>query len=165
VVCKVSDACIIKRRTGWKTIPAGPDRPHVELCGASAWAMHTDHLARVTDRGWQRVAGDPPWSGPDGFWANDDDDIWVAVAANDRIFHFDGRRWDSQPSPVPGPRSMWATGPGAVWLVGDGGAAHYDGTNWRRVDGLAGPLREVRGSSAEDVWTGGASGLWHGTRG
>jgi len=164
VVCKVGDVCIIKRRTGWKTIEAGEGLPLVELCGADAWAIHDHHLAKLTQSGWVKAAGGPPWQSPSGFWAVSDDNIWVATEADSQLYHYDGKAWTSEPSPVREPRSFWATSQSSVWLVGSGGAAHFDGGHWRLVEGLTHPLRVIRGASEADVWAGGEAGLWHGTK-
>ena len=61
-----------------------------------------------------------------------------------------------------GPRALWATGADDVWLAADGGAAHYDGKTWSRVDGAHAAVRVVTGRNAREIWLAGDSGVWRG---
>jgi hypothetical protein len=159
VVCKVGDDCIIKRRTGWKMMGAGPGSPRVELHNGVAWALYPDSVARLEDdHRWVTVGAPAPFKAPGGVWALGDE-VWISEPGADRVHHFRGGTWTSQPSPVAAPRGMWGTGRDDVWLAGGGGLAHFDGERWSRVAGPSGPLAEVHGRGGE-VWAAGASGVW-----
>jgi hypothetical protein len=163
VVCKEDAECIIKRRTGWKTILGPPGVGTVKLCGDRAWGLFPRAVARFDTDRWQWV-GDPPlWTDASGLWAHADGTLWVSVAAKNELHSYDGQQWRRQPSPIPGPRGLWASSKSDLWLVGEGGAAHYDGTEWRRAAGVDGPLSIVLGHDARQVWLAGKSGLWRGT--
>jgi hypothetical protein len=163
VVCQVGGECIIKRRTGWRTIAAPAGAPRVGLCEGGAYAAGEGSLLRLGADGWQPAATELPVQRAAGFWIHGNGTIWVADATDPALYHYDGRQWTRMGSPVGAPGELWATGPTDLWLVGEVGAAHYDGSTWRRVDGPAGGLRCIVGRGAQDLWVGGSSGLWHGT--
>ena len=163
LVCKQDEACIIKRHSGWATIQAPPGVAIVRLCGQHAWAAFPGALARVEANRLNWVSQQAPWRNASGLWGNPDGTAWVSEEDTNRIHRFDGQSWQQLRSPVAAPRHLWAPDVHNVWLVGEGGAAHYDGVRWRRVRGISGPLRRVEGTAAADVWLGGRSGLWHGT--
>ncbi len=163
VVCKVGDECIVKRRTGWKTMPAGPGSPRVELVDGVPWALYPDAVARLEDdKRWTTVGAPAPFKHPGGIWARGDD-VWVSEPDADRIHHFHDGKWDSSASVVGAPRGLFASAPTDLWLAGKQGLAHYDGSTWSRVAGPSGPLSLVRGR-AKQIWAAGASGVWSLTR-
>lgn len=162
VVCAPDLVCIIKRRTGWTTLKPPPGLPAVELCNGVPWALEGADLFRLRSDGWHPLETKPTFVAGDGVWANADDDVWVAEAKGERLHHFDGKSWTAEPAPLRGPRGLWGSAKNDVWLAADGGAAHFDGTQWSVVAGPAGPLRQVRRRGTE-VWLGGSSGLWRGT--
>jgi len=163
VVCKPGDACIVKRRTGWTTLPSGPGMPRVFMHGGHVWALHPTHVAELGSKGWTKLQPEPPWEDPTGLWGNGPGAVWVTVAHEDAIYRYESGQWARLPCPVRGPRGLWGRSASDVWVVGTDGAAHFDGTSWRKVAGPEGPLIVVQGGFAEDVWLGGPSGLWHGT--
>lgn len=159
VACKLDDICIVKRRSGWKTMPAGPGTPRVDLFDGVAWAMHPDSVAKLEkDKRWITIGSPAPFKNATGFAASGDE-VWVGEETNDKLHHFRNGVWTTEPSPVSGPRGMWATTREDVWLAGVGGLAHYDGKTWSRVNGPLGPLVEVQGRDA-DVWAVGKTGVW-----
>lgn len=162
VVCKMNGGCIVKRRSGWKLFesPAHSTLPWVELCGAQPWAAEDAEVWKVTDTGFVPFAANPTFNKAQALWAIADDDIWVVQRAPASIHHFDGSKWQASPSPVGGPRAVWASGKGDVWIAGDGGAARFDGQAWSKIGGLPKGLLTVTGQSASDVWIGGEAGLY-----
>jgi hypothetical protein len=72
------------------------------------------------------------------------------------------RRWETTASPVASPRAIWGRAVNDVWLVGLGGAAHFDGTAWLAVPSVTGPLEFVA-YSAPDLWLAGEAGVYRGT--
>jgi hypothetical protein len=162
VVCKLGDQCIIKRLTGWTMVPAGDERLWVELSGTEAWGLGEHKLVKITNDGWKPHGGRAPFDKAGGVWGDAEGEVWVSEPATDRLHHFDGQTWSTHTSPIAEPRALWGTGPEDVWLVGEGGAAHYDGKAWAVVAGLEGPLREIRGAPDGTIWAAGASGTWMG---
>jgi len=162
VVCKVGDVCIVKRVTGWTTLPSGPGMPRVFMHGGEVWALHPDRVSALTSTGWENLPA-PPWSNPTGLWGAMNGVVWVSVASENALYRFESNAWSKVASPVKAPRGLWGTSQTDVWVTGDDGAGHYDGMSWRGVVGPEGPLEVVTGAGAQDVWVGGRSGLWHGT--
>jgi hypothetical protein len=161
VVCR-ADLCILKRRTGWTMVPPPPGLPRVTLCAGVAWAVEGSKLFRAGTDGWHALEAAPSFTTADGLWAHSETNIWLSEHSTSSLHHFDGNTWQKSPSPIDGPRGLWATAPNDVWLVGDGGAAHYDGTTWSRVTGATTSLAVANGRGATDVWLAGSSGVWHG---
>lgn len=159
VACKVGSLCIIKRRTGWKTMPPGPGAPRVELHEGVPWALYPDAIARLDgDQRWLTVGAPAPFHAPGGVYAAGRE-LWVSEPAAGKLHHHDGQGWRSLSAPVSGPRGMWGTGPHDVWLAGDGGLVHFDGSSWKRVAGVEGPVAEVYGRG-EEIWAAGGAGVW-----
>jgi hypothetical protein len=91
-------------------------------------------------------------------WGASARDVWIVDA---KVRRFDGDEAVAFSVPVTSPRDVWGTARDDVWIAGDDGAAHFDGTRWSRVVGLGAPrLAWVEGSGAGDVWMGGPSGLF-----
>lgn len=108
-----------------------------------------------------RLAGQLPWDGPrqviDG---SARDDVWLA--AGERIYRYDGRRWRSVPTPrLPGDTALQAVvvadvrGPGTYVATFDQGVFRYDGRRWVAL-GKPAPLQPPRAESADsadaDYW-------------
>ena len=157
LVCRVNSLCIIKRTSGWTTTPAGPNARLIQLSAGTLWGLDASGLATIDAHGWSMVAAAPAWSEPRAFWANTGE-AWVA--AGNELFHLHAGAWSKEPLPVRDAQAFWGVGSDSVWLVGKGGAAHYDGHGWR-VLSIAGPLYAVRGRADSDVWLGGDAGLFH----
>ncbi len=159
VVCKVGDECIIKRRSGWKMMPAGTTSPRVELHNGVAWALRPDAVERLEeDRRWVTVGAPAPFRDPGGVWALGDD-LWVSEPTSGKLHHRRDNAWSSEASPVGAPRGFWGTARDDVWLAGATGLAHFDGKVWARVEGPTGPLQEVHGRGCEVV-AAGPAGVW-----
>lgn len=168
VACKQDDVCIVKRLTGWKTIPAGPGAPLVELWGDDAWALAPDHLAKLSsDTSFEVVATGAPFTKAEGFSVTSGV-IWVSEPSMDKLHVYRGGAWSSTMSPTPAPRGLWAEAADDVWLVGGAGLFHFDGARWSKVKGPVGPLRDIRVRRAEhgerEVWIAGETGVWSSRR-
>jgi hypothetical protein len=164
VVCKIGDACIIKRRSGWKTIAAGVELARTWLCGPTAFLIDSRGLMRVDDAGFTRITWEFEGKGKEtGFWADSPLRWWVAAGSQDALYLHDEGKWSKHVSPVKTPGAMWGSSPRDVWVVGQNGAGHFDGLSWSRVEGLSMPLEHVTGRPGE-VWFGGLQGVWKGTK-
>jgi hypothetical protein len=164
VVCRVGDQCIIKRLSGWKTIAAPAGLPHVILCGPTPWAFENDHVYLLEPGGFRSFGETVPFKHAEALWAVSEKELWIAERSENALHHFANGRWTSSESSVREPRMLWAASPSDVWLVGTGGAAHYDGKSWTRARGAPESLSVVTGRSADDVWFAGASGAWRSKR-
>jgi hypothetical protein len=163
VVCKVGDVCIIKRRTGWKTLAATGELGRTWLCGSTAFVLDTTGMSRLGDSGFEKVAWEFDGKGKEtAFWADTPQSWWVAVGSQDALYRYEAGTWSRVPSPVRSPAALWGSSPKDVWVVGADGAGHFDGSAWLRVKGLAMALEHVTGRAAAEVWVGGKDGLWRG---
>ena len=164
VACKVGDVCIIKRRTGWTTIPALEPFARGYLCSGQPYATEASRVYRLDNSAWQPLFVSAPFHAPlTGFWAQSNEVQWVSVAGENALYRYANSTWTRFDSPVGAPEQLWGSGPNDVWVVGRDGAGHFDGTTWLCVEGIEGPLTEVVGRKSGEVWFGGGSGLWHGT--
>jgi hypothetical protein len=162
VVCKRGDQCIIKRRSGWKNIPALPSLPEVALCDGQAWAFEPNRLWALEQESWQPVTGAPVFNRVSSVWGASRGDVWVADAGRGVLHHFAGSAWAEQPAPIDGPRAVWAPSSSEVWLAGDGGVARYDGKQWTRAAGAPQGASVLVGRDAKAIWLAGPSGVWRG---
>jgi hypothetical protein len=160
LVCKQGDACIIKRRTGWKTIPAAAELQRTWLCNGTVYVLDRNGMARLEEASFVPLAWQFEGRGAEsGFWADSPSSWWVSAVVQGALYRFQDNAWSRQPAPVSHPAALWASSASDVWLVGEDGAARLEGGRWCRVEGISGPLEHVSGRNGE-VWLGGKSGLW-----
>jgi hypothetical protein len=157
IVCQPGDVCLVKRRSGWATIPAPADVSRVALGEGVGWAVAGRQLFRLGGA-WESAGPPGTWSQADALFATRDR-AWVVETAAARVHAFAGGAWTVTPSPITGPRALWGARADALWLAGDGGLAFFDGASWRRATD-APPLLAVLGRSERDVWAGGPRGLY-----
>jgi hypothetical protein len=156
LVCRTNAVCIIKRTSGWTTAPAGSTTRVVELRGGTLWGLDASGLAKIDVHGWSVAIAAPAWSEPQAFWTVENE-AWVATTSE--LFHYVSGAWSKEEAVITAPTAFWGLRPDSVWVVGKGGAAHFDGHGWRRLS-LPGPLGAVIGRSDTDLWFGGDAGLF-----
>jgi hypothetical protein len=164
VVCKRGDQCIIKRKTGWKFLPALANLPRVALCDGQAWAFEQGQLWSLEKDGWRAVGGGPAFGKITGVWGASTADVWVADAGRKVLHHFAGSTWTEQTSPIDGPRAVWAPNANEAWVAGDGGAARFDGKAWLLAADAPKGVLVLTSRDANEVWMAGSTGVWRGKR-
>lgn len=158
LVCRPSAICLVKRLSGWARLPAPPDLTHVAIADEKGFAIAGKQLLRA-EREWVPVGPPGPWEALGGSFVVGESVF--ALEPGTRMLHeLRGDRWHSTPSPVGVPRALWGAAADALWIVGDEGIAHFDGRAWRPVAGAPTQVHAVLGRSRDDVWFGGASGLY-----
>ncbi|HEY4104873.1 MAG TPA: hypothetical protein VGM44_13330, partial [Polyangiaceae bacterium] len=150
LVCRAGSVCIIKRASGWTTAPAGATRRSVVLQAGTLWGLDDSGLANIDAHGWTLAIPGPAWTRPTAFWATKEQ-AWVA--ASQKLFHYRAGSWSELSAPIAGPRAFWGVSSDSVWLVGAGGAAHFDGKSWHLLS-LSGPLEVVAGRAKGELWFG-----------
>jgi hypothetical protein len=164
LVCRYGSVCIIKRRSGWTIFPAGPEPTGLLLHEGTIFALEPAAVSVLDVKGgWSPLAANPPWTAPKAFWT-DGTEIWVATSAPDELFHYEAGAWSTGPSPIAAPKGFWGARREQVWLVGDGGAAFFDGKGWTKADDVSGPLSIAIGRETGEVWLGGEAGLFSASR-
>lgn len=160
LVCRVNVQCIVKRRSGWKSMPAGPVARLVTLQDGVLWSLDDSGLQRLGEDGWQlgiASASTPTWSArPRAFWATQVE-AWVSSGRN--LLHYRDGGWTAHESPVGEALSFWGARAGSLWIAGTSGAAHFDGADFQPIS-VPGPLHVVFGRSDHEVWFGGERGLF-----
>ncbi len=136
LVCKRGGTCLIKRRSGWKEIP--------ETVGTLAvmrafyergYALTKDGLFEATDKGFVRLGPSAPWTTTvTGFWVGPDRSAVVVEPEKDAIHTLEpgAEAWRTSASPIGKPRDV-AGASSNRFVVGDGGAAHGEGTLYARL--------------------------------
>jgi hypothetical protein len=157
IVCRLGDACVVKRRSGWTFIPIVEGLERVVLGDDVGWALGGHTLHRL-DGTFHAVGAPGSWQHADDLFALRDRAFVVETEAG-LVHAFDGTAWQAMPSPIPHPRAMWGASAKGLWLVGDGIALH-DGTSWRVAKGVSGPFVAVLGRGEGDVWIAGPSGVF-----
>lgn len=146
----------------WQTVPSplpsGGDLGGVHAIeAAGAGVVHAGGAGRIfrvepsgvttIGEGWRHILG---------MDARGPDDIWI-VGQRGLVAHWDGRRWRFEDRDAEGGdlRDVWRAPEGALWVVGDEGAA------WRRSAAGAWETRDAPTSAAlTSVWGWSDERLW-----
>ena len=163
VVCRPGLFCLVKRTTGWARAPAHAIPARVVLAGGSAWALHPDRIERLEKESWVPIVPERTFGDPVALFVDSDGAPWVVESKPDAVTRLVKGVWETRASPVRGARAIWGSAPNDVWLVGASGAARFDGTGWRDVPGVPGPLSLIA-FAPPNLWLAGAAGVFEGTR-
>ena len=156
LVCRSGAVCIIKRQSGWTTVPAGTSQRIVTLQDGVLWGLDDSGVSSIDKQGWAVALPAPEWSAPEALWATQGE-AWVS--ASGQLFHSVAGKWQAMPSPVGAVHSLWGARRDSIWFAGSAGAAHFDGQRLRALS-IPGPLYVVRGRSDAELWFGGEAGLF-----
>lgn len=159
VVCK-AEGCIVKRLTGWTPIDAPAPFVRVVLAGDATFAFEGAAVWSLTATGFVALPGPKPsFERADALFALGPDRIWVAEHGTGKLHLFDGHAWTASMSPIRGPRGLYADSKDSVYVVGDGGAAHFERGEWSAIPGIEGALT-VAARSPTEVFVGAGRGLY-----
>lgn len=158
VVCRPGDLCLIKRISGWSSLPAPSDLSRVAISNGVGWAAAGKQLLRE-GRTWTPVGTPGPWQRAGTLFLVGER-AFVLEPERRLIHEFANGLWRSSESPVGAPSAIWGAAPDALWLVGEGGVARFDGNVWRKVDTAPSELTTVLGSKTGEVWFSGKSGVY-----
>jgi hypothetical protein len=161
VVCRPGQFCLVKRVTGWGRAPAHAAPARILLAGPTAWALHRDRVERLDRDRWVALTPERAWDEPVSLFVDPSGVVWVVEAERNAVTRLAGDHWESTAVPLRGPRAIWGAAPNDLWLVGDGGAAHFDGRAWALVPGMSGPLALIL-HSPPNLWLAGGAGLFRG---
>lgn len=163
VVCRPEQRCIVKRTSGWSGAAAHAEPVKVVLSGGDAWALSASGIERLDGDRWAPLEPARTWSSPRALFSDGAGTLLVIEADRDEYVSLRGGAWVGVRSPVRGPRDVWGSSAHDIWIVGDGGAAHYDGKDFACLADVPGPLSHVA-FDGEALWLAGGSGIWRGTR-
>jgi hypothetical protein len=127
-----------------------------------AYALHRDRIERLERDAWVNIDSGRAFHEPLSLFADPAGSLFVVEKDRDAVLYFANGRWETMPSPLRGPRAVWGKSATDVWLVGTGGAAHFDGKAWRAAPDVPGPLAHVA-LAPPDLWLAGEAGIFRGT--
>jgi hypothetical protein len=162
VVCRPGSFCLVKRTTGWSRAPAHAVPVRILLAGGAAWALHRDRVEQLSEGAWSPLEPARAWRKPVSLFVDQQGSPWIVEAEPNLVVRRMGTDWEATPAPLPGARAIWGARSNDVWLVGDGGAAHFDGAAWSPVPGVEGSLSFIVASPPE-LWFAGQSGIFRST--
>lgn len=163
ILCSPGAFCLVKRITGWSRIPADAARVPMFLTPFGVYKAHQRELLKLEGKTWKKLG--PLSFEPQSLCHETEARLWICALEEARLYLRDlGLSEDFQPVDLPlaVPRALYCAGEAAVWAVGDGGAAYYDGKVWQKVEGDFSGLRVVTGRGTDEIWLGGESGLFLG---
>ena len=158
IVCRPNDTCLLKSVRGWKSIPDPAGIERVALGNATAWALAGHRVFQLTDK-WEP-------RDPEGSWAHADalvgthDGLCVIDTAASRLHFFDGASWRIVDSVITHPHAMWSPDGHSFVVVGDGGLAKLEGSDWQVAADAPHPLLAIAGRPGGAVYVGGPSGIF-----
>ncbi|WP_224249321.1 hypothetical protein [Hyalangium gracile] len=127
------------------------------------WVVGSGATVRVREgKHWRSLPAPSPGVTLTGVWGTGPGDVWVTGSKSGAVlFHWDGRMWSSYPLPFSALYGISGTAQGEIVVVGEEGAARYDGSTWMPVLEKA-PSRLLGvWHTADGVLTVGAAGRMH----
>jgi len=120
------------------------------------WAVGTK-VVRFDGHAWSTVRDATGYLFGGAVWGAVRNDVWIG-GDEGLLYHWTGNALVPMTSGPNTVKSMWGTASNDVWAI-DGGAWHWDGGQWTRVDvGAGAALTAVWGSASDDVWAVGDAG-------
>jgi hypothetical protein len=163
VVCRAEQTCLVKRASGWASVPSHPKPVRTTLSAGTAFALHADRVEQLGAGGFVELEPRRAFRDPRAVWLEPGGVIWVVDGAGELLVRKVAGEWREQPSPLSSVQGIWGSAANDIWLVGAGGAAHFDGQRWSCVQEVPGPLEFVS-ASERDIWLAGQSGAWRAPR-
>jgi hypothetical protein len=163
VVCRPHELCLVKRTTGWQRIVAHDAPARIVLRAGSVFALRDDHIERLGEHGFAALEPASTFDHPVDVWVAPRGELWVVDRSAAGLHRFEDGQWRSIASPVSEPRAVFGRSESAVFVVGTGGAAEFDGTRFRCLSDVDGPL-ELALAVGDDVWLAGRSGVYRSVR-
>jgi hypothetical protein len=135
----------------------------IVLRGESVFALHSGHIERLGGRGWSKLEPTRAFEQPLDVWPAPTGELWVVDRSALGLYRLKGGNWEVVESPVSEPRAVLARSERSLFVVGKNGAAESDGSSFRCIRGLNGPLHLAL-AVGDDVWLAGESGLYRSGR-
>jgi hypothetical protein len=164
VVCRPRELCLVKRTSGWGRVAAHDAPARIVLSAGSVFALHAAHLERLDERGWSRLEPARAFERPVAAWLAPNGELWVADRSAGGLFRLKSGQWEVVASPVAEPRAIFGRSERSLFVVGQSGAAEFDGARFRCVQGVDGPLHLAL-AVGDEVWLAGENGVYRGSYG
>jgi hypothetical protein len=131
----------------------------IALRNGAVFALHPDHVERLRDDGWSALEPARVFQQPLDAWPLPNGELWVIDRSAAGLYRLSDGQWEAVVTPVSEPRALLGRGERSVFVVGKNGAAEFDGTRFRCIGGVSGPL-ELAIAVGSDVWLAGESGVY-----
>lgn len=163
VVCRPRALCLVKRTSGWSRVAAHDAPARIVLRGANVFALHATRIERLAGDGWSELEPKRAFDRPLDVWQAPNGEVWVTDESPAGLFRATSSRWEAVASPVTAPRAVLGRSDGAVYVAGANGAAELDGTTFRCLYGVTGPLHRAL-AVGHEIWLAGAAGVYRSAR-
>lgn len=157
VVCRPGATCLVKRISGWGRAPAHDKPIPIVLTNGSVFALHADRVDQLVKDAWTPVTPARTFSGPSDAWQEPNGALFIAEGSS--LVRLAGGVWSELPAPIGQINAVFGQSANDLFIAGAIGAAHYDGTTFRCLGPVPGPVYAIARVGAE-VWLGGDTGLY-----
>jgi hypothetical protein len=159
VVCRPRGVCLVKRLSGWKSVPAHAAPLPIVLAGKTAWALGADHVERLDPSGFVELTPRRAFSAPSSLWIDAASNVWVAEPASQSVHLLSAGTWRTFPARIGAPRVLLGEPGGTLWVAGDAGVGFWHEDGFEPVAAVSGSLH-VAVASGSELWFGGDAGLY-----
>lgn len=90
-------------------------------------------------------------------WGSSENNVFI-VGTSDKISHFDGSDWTEIAGVSDGFSAIWGNSDADIFAISDGTIFHYDGDEWTQSYWEGGNIRELSGTSGNNVYAVGTNG-------
>jgi len=135
----VGEAGVVYAKSGasWErqSIGTTADLYGVWAHGEGVWAVGTGSTIRVKDaKGWHALTPPAPGLTFTGVWGTGPEDVWVtSERSGEALFHWNGYAWSAVRLPFSALYGISGRSSSDILVVGEEGAAQYDGGSWSVV--------------------------------
>lgn len=157
VVCRPGVTCLVKRLTGWGRAPAHTQPTPIVLSNGEVFALHEDRVERLKKDAWVPLEPARSFRSPVDAWQEPNGALFVAEG--DALVRLAGGVWTELPAPLGAVSAVLGRTASDLFVAGAIGAAHYDGTTFRCIRDVPGPLTAIARVGA-DVWIAGDTGVY-----
>lgn len=162
VVCAPGAYCLVKSVQGWKRMPAAAEPERLFMTSQGVRVARGDQLFALEQTTWVPVAELPAVNAADVTAVCHQGAERTWLTAGGAVYLRDlaqGPSFVAQPNVSKRAHAVACEHAESVWVVGEDGALHHDGSGWRAVDAAMGELVAVtRGHDA--MLVGGPLGLF-----
>lgn len=126
-----------------------PSAPGVVILGAADGRVYRFQNGALTP------LGQPGPYAIGALWGASTTDLFAVDGAG-KVFRYNGSQWAPQTEMFAQGRAIWGTSSSDVWVGGDGGLVHYDGTSWTWETtpklSYVGQVSHLWGNSSSNAW-------------
>jgi hypothetical protein len=157
VVCRPGVTCLVKRITGWGRAPAHAEAVPIVLSNGEVFALHDDRVERLKKDAWIPLEPARRFQMPVDAWQEPNGALFIAEG--DALVRLAGGVWTTIWAPLGAVSALLGRSANDLFVAGAIGAAHYDGTTFRCIRDVPGPLTAIA-RVGTDVWIAGDTGVY-----